>query len=199
MAKSLDRTTFLSEPTRLQIAELCRAEELTDEEIALTLGRPLGSLSQLKTMRTHEALLRGKKRKSVDGREPAKTSRFNPHPEWVEALEEVRRRQRPAWAEMPQDLLLIPLSETPAACAAIAAGIPEIEWGAEVTGERLGLVVAPQSGGDGANTGRVVKALGGIAQIARLHLRDVMSPHELRAWSERVAGASPTGELPPAP
>jgi hypothetical protein len=182
MAKSLDRTAFLSEPTRLLIAELCRDEALTDEEIASLLERPSGSLSQPKTMRTHKALVRGKKRRPSDGRGAAETSRFNPDPVWGEALDEARRRQRRVWTAGRQDLLLIPLHETPAACAAIATGIAEIEWGAQLAGERAGLVVAPQAGTDGASTIRVVQALGSLAGIA---------------WSARsVGGSSTAGELP---
>jgi hypothetical protein len=198
MAKSLDRTAFLTEPTRLQIAELCLEEALTDEEIAASLGRPLGSLSQPRTMRTHKALIRGKKRNAADGRGAKETSRFNPAPAWAEALQEARRRQRPAWPDDPRDLLLISLNETPNACAAIAAGIPEIEWGAQLGGERTGLLVAPQVDMDGANTIRVVSKLGPAVSVVRLQLNEVMSPNELRAWAARSMPApGSTGELPP--
>lgn len=197
MTKALDRTAFLSEPTRLRIAELCRDEALTDEEIASLLNRPSGSLSQPETMRKHKALVRAKKRKPSDGRGPAAASRFNPAPAWREALDEARRR-RSAWATTKQDLLLIPLRETPAACAAIAVGIPEIEWGAQLAGERTGLVVAPQADVDGASTIRVVEALETVAEIVRLQLSNVMNPGQLRAWSARaVRGSSSAGDLPP--
>jgi hypothetical protein len=197
MAKALDRTAFLAEPTRLKIAELCSGEALTDEEIAGLLGRPSGSLSQPKTMRAHKALLRGKKRKPSDGRSAAETSHFNPAPVWSEALDEARRQQQRAWTPGEQDLLLIPLHETPAACTAIAGGIEEIEWGARLMGERAGLVIAPQIGTGGTSTIRVVQALGSLNGIARLQLGDVMGPDELRRWSARsVGGSSAMGELP---
>ena len=198
MAAPLDRTAFLSEPTRLRIAELCYEEDLADEEIAASLERPLGSLSQPGTMRAHKALIRGKKRKAADGRGAVETSRFNPATVWTEALEKARRQQHPAWPGAKQDLLLISLRETPGACAAIAAGVPDIEWGAQLGGERTGLVVAPQVDTDGASTIRVVEALGPVADVVRLQLSKVMSPGELQAWSNRVVQRSgSTGELPP--
>jgi len=197
MPKSLDRTAFLSEPTRLQIAELCSEDDLTDEEIAAALGRSLGSVSAPRTMRAHGALIRGKTRKATDGRGAAKTSRFNPASVWTQALEEAQRQR---WVDRPgssRDLLLISLRETPAACAAIAAGIPDIEWGAQLGGERTGLVVAPQVDRDGASTIRVMEALGSEVDVVRLHLDEVMSPPELRSWSARVAPSrSSAGELP---
>ena len=195
MSKAVDRTAFLSEPTRLRIAELCREEALTLEEIAASLGRRPGSLSQPKTMRERKALLSGK-RKPADGRGPAKTYRLNPA--WEEALEEARSRQRPPWATARQDLLLIPMSEMPTACAAIAGGVIGIEWGAQVRGERMGLVLAPESNSDSASTVRVLKALEAVAQIATLELGHVMSPGELREWSARaVREPGSIGQLPP--
>lgn len=196
MAKGVDRTEFLSEPTRMRIAEMCRGQALTFEEIARRLGRTLGSLSQPATMVKHGALVRERRsRQRADDRGGA--TAFCLSRRWEGALDEARQRQRPAWGQLRQDLLLIPLSETPAACAAIAEGIPEIEWGAEITGERLGLVVAPQSGGDGTSTSRVIRALADVGQIARLHLERTMSPHELRTWSQRVVSGPEKRELPP--
>lgn len=196
MTNGVDRTAFLSEPTRLRIAELCRDEALTTQEIAAMLERPSGSLSQPKTMRKHKALIEAKKRRPSDGRGQAKAFRLNPA--WKGALDEARLRQRPAWSAVRQDLLLIPLSETPAACVAIAAGIEEIEWGAQLGGERTGLVVAPEPGANGTSTIRVVEALREVTQLMRLQIGDVMSPNELREWSARaVRRPNSTGELPP--
>lgn len=197
MAQSLDRTAFLSEPTRLRIAEICKDEALTFEEIAAMLERPSGSLSQPGTMLKHGALVEDKRRrKRVDGRSKARAFRLAKS--WRSNLGEAQERRRPPWADREQSLLLIPLSETPAACAAIASGIADIEWGARVNGESVGLVVAPQSDADGSSTVRVVQALQGVARITRLQLNQVMSPSELREWSGRaVQGSSSAGELPP--
>lgn len=198
MARAVDRTAFLLEPTRLRVAELCSEEALTFEEIASRLNRPSGSLSQPRTMRKHKALVEARKRKAPDGRGSAKAFRFSSAKDWREALDEARLRQRPAWATSKQDLLLISLRETPAACAAIAAGIDEIEWGAQLGGERTGLVVAPEIDTDGVSTIRVVEALGSVAEVARLQLDRVMGPGELREWSARsVRRPGPAGELPP--
>lgn len=196
MTKTVDRTAFLSEPTRLRIAELCSEEALTLEEIAERLQRPSGSLSQPRTMRKHRALIAAKKRGPSDSRGPAKAYRFNSSSAWKEALDEARLRQRPSWATANQDLLLIPLHGTAAACAAIAAGIDEIEWGARVGSERFGLVVAPEADIDGVNLIRVVEALGSDPEIARLQVGRVMGPGELREWSAQAASrSSAVGEL----
>jgi DNA-binding transcriptional ArsR family regulator len=193
MSFEVDRTRFLEEPTRLRIAELCRDEALSLAEIAAELGRQPGSLSQHRTMLDWEALVAGEPRAS-DGRGQAKTYRLNN--DWEEALVEARRRRRPSWPDARQELLLVPLADVPAACAAIAEGIADVDWGAEVRGGMSGLVLAPALGG--GSTVRVIERLREIApRVVPLQLGDVMGPGELREWSREAAGLS-TKELPPA-
>jgi len=191
MSKRVDRTRFLSDPIRLRIAELCRDQPRTRAELATALGRDAGSLSQPRTMANRGALEERSRAKASDGR-PAKVYRLKKS--WQPALKSAREQQQPAWPEDGQDLLLIPLANTADACAAIARGIPDIEWGAPVRGGAAGIVIAPLQGRNGAGTLRVLKALGGVApQIMALHLGAPMSASALREWSRQVDGK----ELPP--
>jgi DNA-binding transcriptional ArsR family regulator len=196
MPPKVDRTAFLLEPTRMKIAELCRDESLSLSEIAAELGRPSGSLSQPRTMLRRKALIEGQRGGASDGRGGARTFRLNGN--WKSALDEARLRRRPNWSTVRRDLLVVQLADTPAACAAVAEGIPDIEWGAQVRGAVTGLVLAPSADGDGASTVRVVAALGAVsARVAELHLSDVMAPAELREWSARAARRSgAAGGLP---
>jgi hypothetical protein len=195
MSNGLDRIAFLREPTRLAIAELCRDEALTLPEIAGDLGRPPGSLSQPKTMVDHGALVLGSRRLGADGRGGGKTFRLNPA--WESVLDEARRSVGPAWPAERQDLLLIPLSDTEAAAAALSSGIPpEVEWGARVHGAGSGLILAPAPDRGGRGTLRVVQALGDIGtRVAELHLSKIMAPVELQAWC--ADGGSVDRGLPP--
>lgn len=191
MPSRLDRTAFLSEPTRLKIAEFCREEPHSVVEIARELGRSTGSLSQPETMLKKKAL-KSARRKGADDR--GGTTVFRLAADWVPALEEARSRRQPELPATGQELLLIPLAQTAAACAVIADGIDEVEWAAEVSGESVGLLVAPRVDRSGANTLRVLSALGSAGEQARrIHLRTVMSPARLREWAAEVAG----GEGPP--
>jgi hypothetical protein len=192
MSPEVDRTRFLREPTRRAIAELCRDEELSLAEIAAELGRDPGSLSQPKTMLKRGALILGTPHPPPDGRGGGRTYRFND--EWEEALEEARRDAASGPATESRDLLLIPLSDTEAACAVLAERVPpEVEWGARVHGAMSGLILASESE---RGTPRLISALGSAARGAvELHLSSIMTPAELRAWC--AGGGAPARELPP--
>jgi len=195
MAKAIDRTAFLSDPTRFKIAEFCIGEWRSLEEIARRLGRASGSLSQPRTMHKRK-VLEAKTRQGADDR--GGTTVFRLNPAWQKALAIARTRQRPELPTTGQDLLLIPLADTPAACKAIPAGIMEVEWAAQLVGESFGLLVAPSPDATGASTMRVLEALGVAGQqIRRLHLKEVMSPARLHDWSRTVAAPRPGNELPP--
>lgn len=194
MPRPVDRTAFLANPTRFKIAEFCNQSERSLEEIAERLGRASGSLSQPTTMRKKKALLT-KARRGADGRGGKRVFRLNP--DWRSALAEARDRQCPDLPVAGQELLLVPLADTPAACEAIAAGIEGIEWAARLTGEWAGLLVATVADSSGETTVRVVKALGSAGrQARRLHLEEVMSPARLRDWSRAISVSSST-RLPP--
>lgn len=195
MPPPLDRTRFLLEPTRLAVAELCRDEALTLGEIADELRRRPGSLSQPGTMLRNGALIRGASRFASDGRGGGKTFRLNP--EWVEVLEEARRRRAPAWPSAGQDLLLIRMQDASRAASVLAEQVPsDIEWGARVHGGMSGLILAPARDEAGQSTLRVVDALtDDVREIVELHLGKVMSPSELQAWC--AALSSGRAQLPP--
>lgn len=195
MSSEADRIRFLGEPTRLKVAGLCRDQWLTRGEIAGMLGREAGSLSQPTTMVKRGALEMKPRKKGSDGRD---STVFKLKVAWRSALDEARARGAPMWPAREQDLLVIPLQDVPEACAILAKGVPGIEWGARVSGARGGLgglILAPSLDADGANTVRVVAALGGSTPgLVRLQLGQVMGEAELRGWSTRVSGG--TGELP---
>jgi len=195
MAKSLDRISFLSKPTRFKIAEFCDGEWRTLDEIGAMLDRAPGSLSQPKTMRK-EGALKTKSRLGADGRGGTEARAYRLNPSWRNVLEMARTRQRPELPAVGQELLLIPLAATSAACAKIVDGIDEVEWGARLTGETFGLLLAPAADATGASTSRVLEALGPVGHEARrLHLKEVMSPAGLQSWSRSVASRS-SNELP---
>lgn len=192
MAKRLDRTSFLANPTRFEIANFCNSEWRSAEEIAEQLGRPSGSLSQPKTMAGRKAL-QTKTRPAADGR-GTRVYRLNPR--WRPDFEAARARQRPEAPASGQDLLLIPLSDTPEACALLVEGIEEIAWAAQLAGESVGLLVAPVVDPSGASTMRVLRALGPVGrQARRLQVKETMSAARLREWSRSVA-ADGGSELP---
>jgi hypothetical protein len=195
MPQSLDRTSFLADPTRFEIAEFCISEWRSVEEIAARLGRPSGSLSQPKTM-ARRKILRTKTRPAADGRERG-TTVYRLDPRWRPDLEAARARQRPQAPPSGQDLLLIPLADTPEACALLADGVEEIAWAAQLAGESVGLLVAPAADPSGASTMRVLKALGPVGrQARRLQVKEAMSAARLREWSRSVV-ADGGRELPP--
>jgi hypothetical protein len=128
--------------------------------------------------------------KASDGR-PAKVYQLKKS--WKKALEGAQERHRPTWPMPGQDLLLVPLADTAAVCAAIARGIPDIEWAVAVHGGGAGLVLAPSPLTNGVSRIRVLDALREAApQIMTLHLGKPMNATDLRAWSSEVAG----NELP---
>lgn len=196
MSSKVDRTGFLLEPTRLEIAELCRDEALTLAEIASHLGRSPGSLSQPRTMLREGALVVGTRRLGADGRGGGKTFRLNP--DWEAALDEARRSKEVEWPLHHQDLLLVPLADSEVAAAKLAAGVPpEVEWGARLHGAFSGLLLAPAPDRGERGTLRVVEALGEIGtRVVALHLSSIMTPNELQAW---CAGEDPKRRLPPGP
>ena len=179
---------------------MCRSESLTLREIASQLDRPPGSLSQPATMLAHHALVLGKRKKAAVGRRGARTFRFNSR--WKSHLEEAKAlEEQSAWSIKHRDLLVVTLADTARACDAIAKGIAEIEWGAQLGGEVGGLILATSADPDGAGTIRVMNALGPVAaRLTRLRLSDVMSAKELRGWAERVGrGSVAAGELSSGP
>jgi hypothetical protein len=198
MSNQVDRIRFLDDPTRLEIARLCRDEWLTRAEIAVKLGREAGSLSQPKTMLGRGALEKRPRKKGSDGRG---STAFRLKRSWRKALDEARARTSPAWPVPGQDLLFIPVGEITGACAVLAAGVPGIAWGAQATGGPGGLgglVLAPSVDDDGINTIHLIEALkGGVPGIARLQFGETMSKSELQMWSSRVSGRG--AELPPGP
>lgn len=198
MTQRVDRTRFLSEPTRLAIAELCLGRALTLGEIARKLGREAGSLSGPETMAEHGALKRRKRPAASRGRRQATTYLFNPL--WRDALEDARAaKERRGWTG-GRDLLIVSLADTPAACTTIAAGVEGIEWGARLGGELSGLALAPASDPDNAITLRLIDALSVQRTVTRLHFSEVMGPAELRDWADRVSsGRDPAGQLPAGP
>lgn len=191
MSEREDRIRFLSDPIRLRIAELCHHEWRTQGELSTELGREAGSLSQPRTMARRGALEERPRSTASSGRR-AKTYRLKKS--WGSALETAMEQQRPAWPEPGQDLLIIPLADTADACAAIAKGIPDIEWGATVRGGIAGLVLAPTPRPNGVGRIRALKALRGVApQVMALQLDPPMSGSALREWSSQVVA----NELPP--
>lgn len=198
MPDRVDRIRFLAEPTRLEIARLCRDHWLTRAEIAVKLGREAGSLSQPKTMLKRGALEMRPRKKGSDGRD---STTFHLKRGWRMVLDEARAQASPAWPTPGQDLLVIPIEEVPDACEVLAKGVPGIAWGAQANGGRGGLgglILAPAVDADGANTIRVIAALkGSTPGIARLQLGKTMSKTELQSWSARVGGRG--GELPAGP
>jgi hypothetical protein len=186
MSKQEDRIRFLSDPIRLRIAELCNDRACTRAELGAALEREAGSLSQPRTMVKKGALEERARTKASDGR-PAKVYRLKRG--WREALEGARKQHLPAWPEPGGDLLLVALADTATVCAAIAGGIPDIEWGAPVHGGSAGLVLAPSPRTDGASRIKVLDALREAApQIMTLHLGRPMNATELRQWSSEVVG-----------
>lgn len=195
MQTRVDRTRFLSEPTRLAVAELCLGRALTLGEIARQLGREPGSLSSPETMADHGALKRRGRRAASRGRRGATSYIFNPA--WREALDAARASNEHRRWTGGRDLLIISLLDTPAACTTIAAGVEGIEWGARLEGEMSGLVLAPTSDPDSAATLRLIDALGAQRPLTRLHFSEVMGASELRNWANRVSGGrDPAGQLP---
>jgi hypothetical protein len=188
MSRALDRTAFLAqEPTRLLIAELCQHKALTHAAIARQLQRSPGSLSQPKTMLKHRALVKVNRKKASKAQR-APTFRLNKS--WWKNVEEAKQLQRPARLSSQQVLLLIPLRDTPAACAALASGIEDVAWGARVSGGTIGLILAPSADVNGAATVRVVAALGeGARDVWELRLEDMLGPADLRRWATRSGRA----------
>lgn len=195
MKQRVDRTRFLSEPTRLAIAELCLGRALTLGEIARELEREPGSLSSPGTMAEHGALRRRARRAASRGRQGATSYVFNPA--WRDALEAARAAsERRGWTG-GRDLLVVSLADTPAACNMIAAGVEGIEWGAQLGGEMTGLALAPVGDPDGAGTLRLIAALGAQRPVMRLQFSETMGPSELRSWASRVSAEDGTkGQLP---
>jgi hypothetical protein len=183
-----DRTKFLtSDPTRLVIAEWCAAESLSRETIAARLKRRSGSLSAPDTMLRRKALLHaGLEAKAGPGRR-AELLKLNP--KWREPLRQALTLRRPGRLEEGTDLLLIPLAATGRACEALLREDMDLEWGARLDGEQLGLILSPKRDPHGAATIRAAAALdrAGV-RAARVRLQSVMAAGELRSWASLVGG-----------
>jgi len=157
MAKEADRIAFLAEPTRLKIAEWCASESLSREEIARRLNRASGSLSAPDTMLRRKALIAAGSSAGARGGRPAELLRLNPA--WRRALTEALGRRLPGALEPGTDLLLIPLAATETACSVLASGKVEMEWGARMDGEQIGLILSPRRDPQSRATIRAVAAL----------------------------------------
>jgi hypothetical protein len=194
MAERADRLAFLAEPTRLKIAGWCESESLSREEIAKRLGRPSGGLSAPETMLRRGALVSDGF--GAAGRSGRRPELLRLDAAWRKPLAEALQRRPPGGLEPGTDLLLIPLVETESACAAIARGELETEWGARLEGEHLGLILSPRHDPQSRATIRAIAALdrAGV-RAARVRLQDLMAPDELREWANIVCGTDPP-ELP---
>jgi hypothetical protein len=181
-----DRPRFLvAEPVRLEIAGLCSTEALSRGEIAKRLRRLSGSISSADTMLRSGALLRAGFAASSGKRRGAELLRLNP--EWAGSLQEATRLLRPAVLEPGTDLLLIPLGATLEVCEMLAKGTDDIGWGAELSGEQMGLLLSTEQANGGGATIRATAALdrAGVRPI-RVRLGAPMAPDELRRWASEV-------------
>ncbi len=186
MATLEDRTKFLaSDPTRLKIACWCSAEQLSRGEIAGRLKRPSGSISAPDTMLRRKALIHGGFSDSGGSARKAKLLKLNP--QWREPMLQALRLQRPATLEPDTDLLLIPLTSTLSACEVLAQGVTEIDWGAQLDGEQIGLLLGLRRAPDDGATVRAAAALGqaGVSPL-RVRIRTPMAADELRRWATAV-------------
>lgn len=186
MSAADDRTAFLARnPVRLQIAEWCEEKPHTREELARRLDRPPGGLSAPATMLRHGALVEaGTTPPAANGR---RSTRLVLAPNWRPALREARRGQIRSALERGSDLLLIKLPETEAACHALAAGLPDIEWGADLAGEQLGLLLVPHRDPRGATAIRAAQALRRAgAEALRLRINSPMGAADLERWAGEV-------------
>lgn len=193
MARAADRTTdrarFLAaDPTRLRIAEWCEAEALTREQIADRLGRPSGGMSAPDTMLRRKALLHaGFAESGRAGGRKAELLRLSQT--WRKPLLDALQLRRPGALMPDMDLLLIPLATTASACAVLARGNEDIDWGVRLDGEQIGLILGPRSD---ANDGPTIRAVAALdregAKPVRVRLKQPMSAEELRRWALSVAG-----------
>jgi hypothetical protein len=181
-----DRIRFLAEPLRLRIALLCRDESLSLNQIAKALERAPGSLSQPGTMVGHGALTARKRRGSARGRQ---TRVFRLAPAWRPAVDEAQRRARPAWPTPGQDLVVVPFSSLRAVGRILESEVGGVDWAAEIRGGAAGLLVAPTAEDGGS---RILAMLSEVADgLATLRVEKVMSPLELRRWSQDLGRSVP--------
>lgn len=190
MAKKADRTTFLaSDQTRLRVAELCAAEPLSREAIAVRLNRLSGGISAPDTMLRRGALIQAGFASEAHGGRRAELLKLNPT--WRKPLTEALRLRRPGGLEPGTDLLLIPLAGTQTACEVLVRGDMDLEWGAQLDGEQMGLILSPRRDPQSRATIRAVAALdrAGV-RAARVRLQGLMAPEELHKWAGVVACGS---------
>lgn len=189
MAAAQDRSGFLaSNATRLQIAEWCEREAISREEIARRLNRPSGGVSAPTTMLRRQALVNAGYAGDRGGERGAELLRLSPG--WKKALQEARRMRRPTALEPGTDLFLIPLGSTESACRALAqAKGDDIEWGMQLDGEQLGMLLGARRHPRGLSAIRTAATLehAGVRPW-RIRLKEPMTAEELRAWTAEVAG-----------
>jgi len=181
-----DRTKFLaSDPTRLKIACWCSTEQLSRGEIASRLKRASGSLSAPDTMLRRSALIHAGLGDSGGSGRKARLLKLNP--QWREPMRQALRLQRPAALEPDTDLLLIPLTSTLSACEVLAQGANEIDWGVQLDGEQIGLLLGLHRAPDDGATLRAAAALGraGVSPL-RVRIRTPMAADELQRWATTV-------------
>lgn len=197
MAIVADRTRFLaSDPTRLAIAEWCAGESLSRETIAARLNRRSGGLSAPDTMLRRKALIHAGFDTEVRPGRPAELLKLDPA--WREPLMQALRLRRPGELKPGTDLLLIPLVATESACEALARGDVDVEWGAQLEGEQVGLILSPRRDPHGRATIRAVAALSRAGvHAARVRMQGIMAPEELQRWASVVAGEDRRDLLPP--
>lgn len=196
MALGHDRSAFLAaNETRLRIAEWCALESLSREEMARRLGRRSGGLSTPDTMVRRSALQHAGFAAGLGPGRRAELLKLNPS--WRPALEAAQQRFQPGRLHPGGDLLLVTLADAEAACAVLAAGSPDIEWGMELGSEQLGLLLATRSDGGGRSTIRAAAALErGGARSVRIRLNAPMASAELRTWARSVASRTQNDALP---
>ena len=196
MAAPRDRVAFLaSSETRLRIAQWCATEALSREEIAERLNRPSGGLSAPNTMARRKALVpAGYTSPSENGR---RAELLKLSPSWRAVLRRAEQLRPPGALIAGTDLLLVPLAETEAACQVISAGAPDIDWGMELAGDQLGVLLASRRDGRGQSTIRVAAQLERAgAHPMRLRLNTPMSSAELQSWAKQVISPRPKRSLP---
>jgi hypothetical protein len=188
MAILEDRTKFLaSDPTRLKIACWCSTEQLSRGEIASRLERASGSISAPDTMLRRRALIHAGFGDSGGSGRKARLLKLNP--QWRESMQQALRLQRPAVLEPGTDLLLIPFTSMLSACEVLSQGVQEIDWGVQLSGEQIGLLLGTHSDPEGGATIRAVASLerAGVKPV-RLRLQTPVAAEELRRWAVKVVG-----------
>lgn len=197
MNDASDRIAFLlDDRVRLDVALACEVEARTKAQIARDLDREPGSLSAIATLDKHGALVKAGQAPHRGRRAGGMQWRLNPA--WAGAVRTAKAQARMGGLSSGLDLVLVPVTQTHAACAALASGEGTAAWGIPLRGEQMGLLLCPS--GD-ADEGATIRLLSVLAQRGahgvRLHVDRVMSSSELRGWAESVVTARSPELSPP--